>query len=39
MWNLLTDSGLIHASDISRMLSCISILKIVELEPAKFSLK
>jgi len=39
IWNFLTDSGLIHASDVSRMRSCISILKILKLNPTKFSLK
>jgi len=37
--NFLTDSVLIHASDVSRMRNCVSILKILELKPAKFSLK
>jgi len=39
IWIFSTDSGPIHASDVSRMRSCISILEILKLNPAKFSLK
>jgi len=38
IWNFLTVSCLIHASDVSRMRSCISILKL-KLNPAKFNRK